>query len=103
MRMKISVSVPAELVRQIDRAVAGRRYASRSAAVEVALQSLARDARNAEIEAYYSDRSPEEREDERAWGRLGHEAFVANALADARPTVAARQARPARRSRSPRR
>lgn len=94
-KAKISVSLPVDLVADIDRGVRQKRYASRSAAVEQALQRLARAQRDAEIEAFYAGRTADERAEERAWGELGYEAMVA--------TVRAEERRAAFTSRKPRR
>lgn len=83
-RTKVSVSLPAELVKQIDRGVRARRYLSRSAAIEEALRQLERAQRDRAIEAYYAGRSDADRADERAWGEVGAEALAISARADAR-------------------
>lgn len=75
-KAKISVTVAADLVAQIDRGVRARRYLSRSAAIETALQRWAREERrrqtDAEIEAYYAGMTDEERAEDRRWAELAH-------------------------------
>lgn len=73
-KAKISVTVNADLIAQIDRGVRARRYLSRSAAIELALERWAREERgrqrDAEIEAYYGGMTDEEREEDREWSEL---------------------------------
>lgn len=70
-KAKISVTVDADLVAQIDRGVRAHRYLSRSAAIEIALQGWARAERrrqrDAEIDAYYASMTDEERDEDRRW------------------------------------
>jgi Arc/MetJ-type ribon-helix-helix transcriptional regulator len=74
-RTKISVSLPVDLVDQLDRSVRGRRFPSRSAAIEDALRQWQRGQRDEAIEAYYRGRTDADRKAERAWGALGAEAL----------------------------
>jgi Arc/MetJ-type ribon-helix-helix transcriptional regulator len=74
-KAKISVTVDAGVVAQIDRGVRARRYRSRSAAIEAALEQWARverrRERDAEIEAYYVGMTAAERDEDRRWAELG--------------------------------
>jgi Arc/MetJ-type ribon-helix-helix transcriptional regulator len=94
---KISVTVPSAIVDLIDSGVTDRRYSSRSAAVTGALESWARQQRNAAIDAYYDAREAEDRAEEREWATLGHEALARSAAREGlpRPRV---QRRPSRRA-----
>jgi len=79
-KAKISVTVDASLVEEVDRGVRLKRYPSRSAAIEAALQRWSRQEharrRDAEIEAYYLGMSAEERADDREWAQLAYAVFV---------------------------
>lgn len=92
-RTKVSVSLPAELVKQVDRGVRSRRFLSRSAAIEEALRLMERAERDREIEAYYAGRSRAEREEERAWGEVGAEALAISARREARGAGGRREGR----------
>lgn len=102
-KAKISVTVAAELVAQIDRGVRARRYLSRSAAIETALQRWAREERrrqtDAEIEAYYSGMTDEEREEDRQWTELAHASLDEIARRDERSGGPAPRAAKRRRAR----
>lgn len=83
-KVKLSVTVPAELIADVDRAVKRRRYASRSAAVAAALECWARAERDLEWDEYYRGASDQERGEELAWADLGDESFArAGRAADA--------------------
>lgn len=73
-KSKISVTVDAALVAQINRGVRARRYLSRSAAIETALERWAREERrrqrDADIEAYYAGMTAEEQAEDRQWAEL---------------------------------
>lgn len=75
-RAKLSISIPAEIVADLDRSVRSKRYRSRSAAIEAALQQWARKERDAEIEAYYAAETAEERRESIEWAELGYEALL---------------------------
>jgi Arc/MetJ-type ribon-helix-helix transcriptional regulator len=98
-RTKISVSLPSELVAAIDRGVRTNRFRSRSAAIEEALRQLERAQRDREIEAYYANRTEQERSEERAVGEAGYEALVAGFRAEERRAVYGVRRSPRRRRR----
>ncbi len=83
-RTKISISLPADLVDDLDRGVRGRRFPSRSAAIEAALRDWQRAQRDVAIEQYYAHRTPADRKAERAWGELGAEAIAGSRAAEPR-------------------
>jgi Arc/MetJ-type ribon-helix-helix transcriptional regulator len=62
---KLSVTVPAELIADVDRAVKRRRYPSCSAAVAAALEGWARAERDLEWDEYYRGASDQERREAR--------------------------------------
>ncbi len=72
-KVKVSVSLPAELVARVDREVRGRPGASRSAVVEEWLRHGARlkteDDLRAAVVAYYRELLPEEKAEEEALAR----------------------------------
>jgi metal-responsive CopG/Arc/MetJ family transcriptional regulator len=72
-KVKVSISLSNELLDAIDRE-AKRTAESRSRIIEIWLQlaSRRRAARQLEEQtiAYYQNRSPEQREDDEAWGQL---------------------------------
>ena len=72
-RRKVSVSLPAELVAQVDREARGRPGVSRSAVVEEWLRQGARlkaeDDLRAAVVAYYRELRPEDRVEEEALAR----------------------------------
>jgi len=78
---KISVTVRPETLDRIDRGVRGKRWPSRSAVVQAALDDWAsRDrerAGDAEIEAYYLNRTPAEVADDDEWSSFADGEFVA--------------------------
>jgi metal-responsive CopG/Arc/MetJ family transcriptional regulator len=73
---KLSVSVAARLLEDLDRAVELERYRSRSTAVEAALEQWAREQRDAEWVSYYATRTAEERAEEEGWAELSYQSFV---------------------------
>jgi Arc/MetJ-type ribon-helix-helix transcriptional regulator len=74
-KAKISVTVPRGILATIDRGIAQKRYRSRSAAIQSALEKWARAQRNAEIDAYYDSLTDEERAESDEWAQLGYRAF----------------------------
>jgi metal-responsive CopG/Arc/MetJ family transcriptional regulator len=72
-RVKVSVSLPAELVARVDREARGRPGSSRSAVVEQWLRQGARlkaeDDLRAAVIAYYRELMPEEKVEEEALAR----------------------------------
>lgn len=79
-KAKISVTIAADLVSTIDRGVRARRYPSRSAAVEAALDRWARAEnrrqRDAEIDAYYLGMSGKDRADDEQWADFATREFA---------------------------
>ena len=100
-KTKLSVSLAAQLVRQLDRSVEAKRYRSRSAAIETALRAwAARDRRlqsDAAIEAYYGGLTSGERDEDKIWADFATREFVH--LADRDPITAPRPRRRSARSR----
>ena len=83
-KQKISVSLPAVLLAEIDRDHAGPALPSRSAVIEAALRSWLREQREAGIEAYYRALAADERGEDLDWAELGMEAFQATARREER-------------------
>jgi Arc/MetJ-type ribon-helix-helix transcriptional regulator len=100
-RVKISVSLPADLVERIDRQVARRPGGTRSGVMEEWLRRAARADAHQEldraIEAYYRDLREDERADDRveaeAWIRLGAATWSARERAEDEPATGRRAAR----------
>jgi metal-responsive CopG/Arc/MetJ family transcriptional regulator len=106
-KVKLSVTVSADLCEAIDRAVHRRTFPTRSAIVEKALVGWARAQRDAEIDAYYDATTEADRVEGRLLAEAGYVALAASARRDdvldgpsqprRPPRVLAR--RPARRTR----
>ena len=99
-KAKLSVSVARDLVRQIDRAVDARRWASRSATMESALKDWAvRERaleRDAAIEAYYGGVTADQREEDASFADAAWSGFVEAAGRDLQPAKRKRAQRRAR-------
>lgn len=96
-KAKLSVTVAADLVADIDRSVDGKRFRSRSAVVEAALARWLRQERDRDIDAYYDAQPAAERLEDLEWAHLGREALTGKAAR--RPTKQPARKRPARRPR----
>ena len=105
-KVKVSVTLSRDAIRLIDEGVRRRRYASRSAALQDAvdawLRGERRRLRDREIVAYYSGQTAAEIEEELDWARLGRVA-LARLGADRHRPSPRRPAKPELRDRSRRR
>ena len=77
-KTKISITVPRNLLESVDRGVKQRRWKSRSEAISCVMEKLAREQRDAEIDAYYDAETEEDREAARAREKGAWEAFTMN-------------------------
>jgi len=94
-KAKISVTVEQGLVDHLDEGVRRKRYVSRSAAIETALERWwhveRRRLRDAEIEAYYGSQTVEERTEDREWAEFSGAAFAEVSKREPRTVVSRRQ------------
>jgi metal-responsive CopG/Arc/MetJ family transcriptional regulator len=78
-KIRVSLSLPTELVDWIDRLTARRRGETRSGVVEQAVHSWAKRSATKDIEdatvAYYQAMTPSEHKEDEAWSRLGETSF----------------------------
>ena len=102
-RAKISITLERETVDALDRAVADRRFPSRSEAVERALSDWVRRERrrlrDAQIDAYYDALGPDEAAEDRGWAELGGASMVREAALGRMAAERAATRRPDRRRR----
>ena len=79
-KAKVSITVERELLGHVDDSVRATRFASRSAVIEAALarwwQAERRRARDAEIDAYYGARTPDDRDEDGEWAAVAGAAFT---------------------------
>ncbi len=69
--LKVTLSLPDDLLAGIDRYVASHPGMTRSGVTADALREWLREQYDAEVAAYYASLSEEEREEDRAWSAIG--------------------------------
>ncbi len=71
---KVTLTLPSDLLSVVDRYVAMHPGVTRSGVCADALRAWLKAEQEAEIERYYTERTPQERADDEAWTDLATEA-----------------------------